>query len=315
MTSGASAGGAGTSRASGRRVGLLTALLGVMLAFGGLGAAQPATAAPVNPGSEGVIVDGFGGLHVVTYGATPTITSFNSVDYWSGRDIVRGVALRSADPTTCASFGGYTLDGYGGIHPFGINGKNPPLRPRDGPWWGNTKTDIARDIALVPVNPRNLDSPPAGGFVLDGFGGLHYFTIDPAVQAPVITGAPWWPGYDIARGIIVITDPSLTAGYRGGYVVDAKGGLHPFAVNGNSPESLDAASVSYWPNWNIVSGGTALPGAGVHGGFTLDGFGGLHPFTLGTGPAPDKAQLGGGFYAKGWDIARGISMKQKKACP
>jgi hypothetical protein len=34
-----------------------------------------------------------------------------------------------------------------------------------------------------------------------------------------------------------------------------------------------------------------------------------------TGPAPDKAQLGGGFYAKGWDIARGVSMKQKKACP
>jgi hypothetical protein len=306
--------GNGKARGSRGRVGVLAALLAVAaLTFGGLGSTQPVTAAAANPGSEGIVVDGFGGLHVVSYGGTPTISTFNSLDTFPNWDIVRGVALRPPDPTSsCASFGGYMLDGFGGLHTFGINGKHPPIRPVGGPYWNGF--DIARNMALVPVNPHNADSRPAGGFVLDGYGGLHYFTIDASVPKPVITGAPYWPGYDIARGLIVITDPTLPAGYRGGYVVDALGGLHPFSVNGQAPEALDVASVSYWPS-PIVRGGTALPGAGVHGGLTLDGLGGLHPFQLGTGPAPTVAQVSGGFYNSTSDIARGIAMEPITACP
>ncbi len=266
------------------------------------------------PGSEGVVVDGWGGLHVISYGTSPTINSFTSVDYWKGWDIVRGVALRAANPTTCASFGGYTLDGWGGLHPFGINGSAPPSKPTDGPYWKGW--DIARNVALVPVNPRNADSPPAGGFVLDGFGGLHYFTIDATAPAPVVTGGPYWPGWDIARGVIILTDPTqptTALAYRGGYVIDAWGGMHPFAVNGRSPDPV--TSSSYWPGWQIVRGGTALPGSNVNGGFTLDAWGAVHPFVLGSGPGPSVSQVSGGFYAPGWDIARGISMKQKKVCP
>jgi len=120
------------------------------------------------PGSEGLVVDAWGGLHIVSYAATPTIKNFNHASYWPGWDIVRGVALRAADPMTCASFGGYTLDAWGGLHPFGINGKAGPSRPKDGPYWRGW--DIARDVALVPTDPRNPDSPPAGGYVLDSLG-------------------------------------------------------------------------------------------------------------------------------------------------
>ena len=316
MNTGASAPGARRSRPSSgnrhrvpRRFALVPVLLAIVLAGAGLGSVVPAAAAPA-PGTEGVVVDGFGGLHVVTYGATPTITSFNRVDYWRGWDIVRGVALRSADPTTCASFGGYTVDGYGGLHPFGINGKTPPSKPRDGPYWKGW--DIARSVALVPVDPRNPDSPPAGGFVLDGYGGLQYFTIDATVPRPTITGAPYWPNWDIARGLIILTNPG---GYNGGFVVDAWGGLHPFSIEAKAPEAVVPGSGSYWPNWSIVHGGTGLPGAAENGGLTLDGWGGLHPFTLGAGPPPDVSQVTISAYWPNWDIARGVSMKQKKACP
>jgi hypothetical protein len=310
------------ARAGWRRgaVATIAAAIGAVLALGVAPAAiatAPAAGAATTPppGSEGLVVDAWRGLHIVSYAATATIRNTNHASYWPGWDIARGVALRAADPMTCASFGGYTLDAWGGLHPFGINGKTGPSKPKDGPYWRGW--DIARDVALVPTDPRDPDSPPAGGYVLDGFGGLHYFTIDGTVPQPTITGNPYWNGWDIARGLIILTGPG---GYNGGFVVDAWGALHPFSIGQHggtvkSPPAVDKTTAPYWRGWQIVQGGAGLPGSNVNGGLVLDAWGGLHPFKLGSGPVPTTSQLHGAPYWKGWDVARGMVMKPKKACP
>ena len=60
-----------------------------------------------------------------------------------------------------------------------------------------------------------------GGFVLDGFGGLHGFSIGAHVP-PVAVGAPYWAGWDV-RGVTMLPDGT-------GYVVDAFGGIHHFTT-------------------------------------------------------------------------------------
>jgi hypothetical protein len=56
-----------------------------------------------------------------------------------------------------------------------------------------------------------------GGYVLDGWGGVHPFG-----AAPAVTQGPYWPGWDVARAI------ALNPGGSGGYVLDAFGGVSPF---------------------------------------------------------------------------------------
>jgi hypothetical protein len=55
-----------------------------------------------------------------------------------------------------------------------------------------------------------------GGFVLDGYGGLHAFG-----NARLLSATAYWPGWDIARGAAV-------DGHGHGVVIDGFGGLHPF---------------------------------------------------------------------------------------
>ncbi|HZR14766.1 MAG TPA: VCBS repeat-containing protein [Acidimicrobiia bacterium] len=175
----------------------------------------------------------------------------------------RGIAVTS-DGT-----GGYTVDAFGGLHPFGA----APLVHTNAYWPG---WDIVRGVAL------NGDG---SGYVLDGFGGLHPFG-----GAVPMSGA-YWRGWDIARGIAML--PGSTKTSPAGYVLDAFGGLHRFG-------SAHVVSVSgYWPGWAIVRG-LALDPDG-NGGYTVDGFGGLHPF----GGAPAVAVTG---YWRGWDIVRGVAL-------
>ncbi len=71
-----------------------------------------------------------------------------------------------------------------------------------------------------------LDPEGRGGYVLDGFGGLHAFG-----GAPRAVNGPTWPGSDRARDVSLIAD-----GNRGrpqGYVLTASGAVHP--VNGAPP--------------------------------------------------------------------------------
>ncbi len=168
--------------------------------------------------------------------------------------------------------GGYELDAYGGVHPFG---GAPSLRA-SGYWPG---WDITRGIALDPSG--------LGGLVLDGFGGLHPFGASHAAAS--VSG--YWPGWDIARGVALTTDSTLA--HPRGYVLDGYGGLHPF---GGAPRLRTTA---YWPGWQIVRG-FALDPAGP-GGYVLDAFGALHPF----GGAPGRST---GGYWKGQDVARGVAL-------
>ena len=167
--------------------------------------------------------------------------------------------------------GGYALDGYGGLHPFG---GAPSLRASA--YWSGW--DIARGVALDPAG--------GGGLVLDGFGGLHTFgsTLRPS-------NGPYWPGWDIARGVVLASDSTPIR--PKGYVLDAFGGVHSF---GGAP---GVGTSGYWPGWPIVRG-FALDPAG-RGGYVLDAFGGMHPF----GGAPRRSITG---YWPGQDIGRGIAL-------
>ncbi len=167
--------------------------------------------------------------------------------------------------------GGYALDGWGGIHPFG----GAPALAGTSYWPG---WDIGRGIALDPAG--------GGGLVLDGFGGLHPFG---TTRAP--RGGPYFPGVDIARGVVMRADS--TPSRPKGYVLDGYGGVHPF---GGAPAVRGTA---YWAGWDIARG-FALDPAGV-GGYVLDAFGGLHPF----GGAPRRSI---GQYWSGRDVARGVAL-------
>ena len=146
---------------------------------------------------KGYKLDGFGGLHTVNGAPVLPITG-----YWNGWDIAISVAV------TPDGKGAYILDGFGGIHPAGNAAK-----PSQTGYWSGWR--IARDIQVNPASPSS-------GYVLDGFGGLHAFGGAPKAN---ITG--YWPGGDQARSFAFL--PNGT----GGYVVDAGGGVWPFAVGSN----------------------------------------------------------------------------------
>ena len=98
--------------------------------------------------------------------------------YWPGWDIARGVAL---DP---AGAGGYVLDAFGGLHPFG----GAPARAIASYWPGR---DIARGVALIG------NGASGRGYVLDGAGAIWPFGGAPWVQA----GTHW--GSMVARGLAI----------------------------------------------------------------------------------------------------------------
>ncbi len=100
--------------------------------------------------------------------------------------------------------------------------------------------------------------------MLDAWGGLHPFAAAGEKAPPAVNGNAYWPGWDIARGVVILPDGS------GGYVVDARGGMHPFAIGtGTPPPALQGR---YWPSALVRGAGVLASGAAL----TLDGWGGLH---------------------------------------
>lgn len=179
----------------------------------------------------------------------------------AGRD---AVALKGTE-------GGYVLDLYGGVHPYG---HAPALSVREyWPGW-----DIARAI--------DLNADGKGGYVLDGYGGIHAI----GNAKPIQTSA-YWPGWDIAVDLVLL--PWSTASNPAGFTLDGWGGLHPF---GAAPAVSTSA---YWRGWNIARAVAVNPVG--DGGWVLDGFGGVHPF----GGAPAVASSA---YWSGWDIARDLAI-------
>ena len=138
---------------------------------------------------------------------------------------------------------------------------------------------------------------PKGGYELDGFGGLHPFTVAGGNAAPAVNRGPYWPGWDIARAA------TRRPNQRSGYVLDGFGGIHPFA-SGTAALSPATSGAPYWNGWDIARGIALLPNG--TGGYVLDGFGGIHPFRVGAGAVPPA--ISGATYWGGQDRARGITI-------
>ena len=161
-------------------------------------------------GSEGYVLDGFGGIHPVNGAPAATQIGNNGAVPWPGWDIARSIAVTGVGK-------GYVLDGYGGVHNIG----NAPALSTTAYWGG---WDIARGIVV--------NSTCTGGYVLDGYGGVHSY----GAAAAVATTA-YWGGWDIARGLTLVTNTS-------GYVLDGYGNVHPFAANGTPmPRALSNPGV------------------------------------------------------------------------
>lgn len=235
-----------------------------------------APAPPPASGFKGLYgVDGYGVLHP---GGSPMITTAT----WSW-NIARGVAVDATGQ------GGLTLDGWGGLHPWGDAGSALGPIQGSGYWPG---WDIARSAVL------NSDGR---GFVLDGWGGVHSFAGAGRAPLTVTSTSGYWPGWDIARGIASFADGS------GGVVLDGWGGVHPFGAGGAAVNG-SVTGGAYWPGWDIARAVVLVPGssASAYSGYILDGFGGLHPFASSGVTLPPA--LSGAPYWSGWDIARSVVL-------
>jgi hypothetical protein len=205
---------------------------------------------------------------------------------------------------------GLFVDGDGNLHVWGW----PPARHlyeltgQDGGWWPGR--NLARGVAFEMWFNEGFWG---GGLVIDAFGGLHRFR-EPSFHDGLAQphGSPYWPGWDIARGVAVHQDYNApwTEGLDGwGVVLDGWGGLHPFMLGAGPAATITvthavAGPRAYWPGWDIARDVALLPSG--KGGYILDGWGGLHPFGLNGNPAPPKPKWQP--YWPGWDVARGVML-------
>ncbi|MHB8573015.1 MAG: hypothetical protein ACYDAY_08680 [Candidatus Dormibacteria bacterium] len=270
-------------------------------------------------GTHGYVLDGYGGLHGVCFTARIQGTPHCQLppnpslsDYWGDPslgghsdhpnwDIARDFVMVAPTPAQDGSGrlldGGWVLDGYGGVHPFGTLIRFTGF-PKLADYFAS---DVARAIVVDHTNDNY-------GYVLDAYGGVHGFSTDPS-HKPTSLG-PARPGqkpnsgqltdywglyvygadkstpqnFDIARDLV------LVPGTLDGYVVDGYGGIHPFRNNlltGVFPNQVTLSD--YWgsplfgghpehPNWDIVRALGTAPSATATAPqlFVLDGLGGVH---------------------------------------
>jgi len=135
-------------------------------------------------GKGGYTLDGWGGIHPFGINGPAPLkeSAIVKTGYWPGWSIARDIVLVPGD----GGHSGYTLDGWGGVHPFHVNGDGSvmPANIATAYWSG---WDIARGMWLLPGSG-------SAGYTLDGWGGLHPFG-----GAPGIKSASYWPGRDIAK--------------------------------------------------------------------------------------------------------------------
>ncbi|MEA2634867.1 MAG: tripartite motif-containing protein 71 [Chloroflexota bacterium] len=128
----------------------------------------------LSDGTGGYVMDLYGGLHAFAVGSNAPPPVITNEAYWANWAIARDVVL--VPGSTAANVAGYTLDGWGGLHPFGS-----AVAVAAGAVWPNW--DIARGIRLAPNS--SLAQPQ--GWVLDAWGGLHAF----GGAVPVPSGGYW----------------------------------------------------------------------------------------------------------------------------
>ncbi|MDQ6884582.1 MAG: peptidoglycan DD-metalloendopeptidase family protein [Candidatus Dormibacteraeota bacterium] len=133
----------------------------------------------LSDGTGGYTMDAWGGLHAFAVGANALPPAVTNEAYWPNWNMARDIVLTPG--STAANVSGVTLDGWGGLHPFGS------AAPTSGAYWPNW--DIARAIRLAPAstaaNPQ--------GWVLDAWGGLHAFG-----GAPTVPSGGYWPNTNLA---------------------------------------------------------------------------------------------------------------------
>src|SRR5581483_4526533 len=242
------------------------------------GVIGPWTTVSTTVSSKAKYAHPFKGLYTVdAFGAVSPASSppINTTSYWKNWPIVRAAhVLPGAVPDA-----GAVLDGYGGLHPFGVT-----TSFTGGPYWSGW--DIARDFAFLPTG--------SGGYLLDGYGGLHPFAVKGKPMPPAIYGAAYFRGQDIAKRVVIFSDGT------GGYVLDGFGALHPYGIG--RPAPAVPKTTGYWPGWDIANDVVLVPG--THSGYVLDGYGALHPFAPAGLALP--ASVSNTSYWNGWDIARAV---------
>ena len=243
--------------------------LGLAVAVGALTALfvslQPAHAAGVT--AKGVTFDENGGVHAFNQAANP---SQPSADAGLGKSVQCDGACDK----------GWVLYGNGDIHVFGSESKAPANLPH----WDY---DIARDFKVV--------DPSKGGYILDGQGGLHKFTLGGGklTDLPDPSGGPYW-GYDIARSVVV-------SGNHFAIVMDGQGGLFAVGLHDAAP-TINTSGAGYW-SYDIARDLT-MSNDGKNG-FQMDGQGGIFVFATAANALPDAAS-GQGYWS--YDIARRLVL-------
>jgi hypothetical protein len=133
----------------------------------------------LSDGTGGYTLDAWGGPHPFAIGNNTLPPAITNYAYWPNWDIARDLVLTPG--STAASVSGATLDGFGGLHPFGSAGAVQASAVWNG--W-----DIARAVRLAPGSTAAHPQ----GWVLDGWGGLHAFGGVPDVR---IGG--YWPNTNL----------------------------------------------------------------------------------------------------------------------
>lgn len=255
---------------------------GTLHAFGGaVGTAPPVTSdnrpewQKLRQAAGGGYLVGHWGKVLISGSVHPYWSGYTD---WAGWDIERDMRLFAVDNATAqtqpmsadaaalagaaeAPHGGVTLDGYGGLHPFG----ELPIDTRGSPYWNGWK--IARSLQV-----RDGGS---GGWTLDGYGGIHAWGVAPQIQPPA-----YWKGWDIARALAVTsTDSNHVADGRQGYVLDGFGGMHPW---GGAPH---IGGPPYLAGFDVYRGlAVHLSAGGIpDGGWAMDSVG--HTYAFGSAPA------------------------------
>ncbi|MHB8491038.1 MAG: glycosyl hydrolase family 18 protein [Solirubrobacteraceae bacterium] len=98
--------------------------------------------AATSASASGYVMDLYGGFHPFWGGTAAAPTPIATYGYWAGMDIARAAfLLPGATPATAA---GYTLDAYGGIHPFSVGGQALPAAISQYGYWPGQ--DVARSL-------------------------------------------------------------------------------------------------------------------------------------------------------------------------
>jgi hypothetical protein len=224
----------------------------------------------------GYLLEGFGGVHA--YGGTPAVAS--SGGYTAGVDSARAIVTLSNEDPALSRKSGYFVNRFGTIFSFG----GAPAAS-GGPLFG---FDIARDIVLLPDG--------TGGYVLDGFGGIHPFSVGANPAPPAAVGGPSFHGFgDIARKLLIRPDG------QSGYLVDGFGGVHTWAT-GDDPLPPVVSGAYFYPR-DVVN--DAVLNHRGQNGYLLDHSGGMHPFSTTLQEAPPLMTTGPYWPSK--DVARAIT--------